>query len=166
MDILKIVISDENENHIKSLNEGLAQCSGVNALVLSIYDSVRLPNLDAFYFSLPYAERWGARPIIHQAQVLKTKLEDRNQGMPPYVISGVAMDRDDPRNPAFELRLILTAVFKAVETFNKQNIDMIRNVGFWGGQGGLGIQRMDWREAGRIVRSFYEEWYANNPVRS
>ena len=43
------------------------------------------------------AERWGALPIPHKAQLLRVASEDRINGYPVYVIAGSLFDIEDPR---------------------------------------------------------------------
>ncbi|MEY2604122.1 MAG: hypothetical protein QOH31_1913, partial [Verrucomicrobiota bacterium] len=40
------------------------------------------------------------------------------------------MSQDDPREPVFELRLIIRAVLEAVKEFNQKSDDRIKSIGF------------------------------------
>lgn len=78
--------------------------------------------------------------------------------MPPYIITGVAMHEDDPRDARFELRLLTAAILDAVEFHNLSNAHPIARIGLWTDM--LGIHRLDAKEAGHIIRSVYEGRYA------
>jgi hypothetical protein len=89
--------------------------------------------IDAVYLPLPYAERWGARPITLQAQVLSTveNAEVLEGGrLPPYVVAGPALPAATERNSARELRLIIQTTLNAVKTFNDAHTPGISTVGF------------------------------------
>lgn len=106
-------------------------------------------HLDAMYLSVVAAERWGARPIVHEAQVLNTRHEDRENNWPAYILAGVAMRPGDSRDAKDELRMIIDAVTRAVLNFNATHDCPIKSVGFvpeW-----TGIRRIDAREAGEII---------------
>lgn|GEM_PF-7126946 len=162
---LKLIISVVENHDADLLRLGLKNLENITVVVLRPDQLWKRKDIDAIFLSLPAAERWGAVPIIHQAQVLKTKVEDRTKGWPPYAVSGVAMARQDPRDPIFELQLILDSVFKAVELFNT-NSEQIQAIGFWAEDLGLRNHRIEWTEAGRIIRSFYEDWYSARSLNS
>ncbi len=108
--------------------------------------------LDALYVSLAAAERLGVFPQkiqIHKAEILKTRDDHRANGWPPYIIAGVAMSKDDPRNPQSELRLIVRAVIEAVVLFNFEHNNAIKRVGFTSGW--IGLQDLSGAEAGEII---------------
>jgi hypothetical protein len=113
-----------------------------------------LEGLDALFLTLPYAERWGAKPILYRAQVLKTEGED--EGMPPYVIAGGAFHPDqirDARDARYELRQVIASALDSVETFNRENSEKILTVGF---QTDI-YDQLSPEEAGQIVREIYED---------
>ena len=74
--------------------------------------------------------------------------------MPPYVITGGAMASDDPQDPVFELRLIMTTALDAVKVFNTEHPDTIKVIGFLAEN--LCIDRLTPEHVGEIIRSVYE----------
>ena len=109
----------------------------MNGVRVARVDKVRYlmgypPDLDAVFLVLPAAEKWGSRAIIGKAQVLSTRPDDQKDGMPRYVVTGVAMGPTDPRGPVPETTMLLRIVFEAIDGFNRENNGPIRKVGFWG----------------------------------
>src|SRR5437867_1633912 len=96
------------------LGKELHGCTGITVLEIPADKLPTLPDLDAMFLTLPAAERWGARPLVHKAQILRTQRaqETSPADMPPYVIAGVAMAQDDPHDPVFELQLIMTTTLE------------------------------------------------------
>jgi len=75
--------------------------------------------------------------------------------MPRYGVVGVATSSDDPKTPEFNLRLVLSALLKAVHDFNLERPDQIRRVGVLPED--LDLKRIDHGEAVDIIRQVYEE---------
>jgi hypothetical protein len=103
--------------------------------------------------------RFGNRVQIGNVG-LKTKDQDRIAGWPPYVVAGVAMKKDDPRDPKFELAVIIRCVLDAVESFNSHGLEKIETVAF--GSDWIGLKKLDPAEAGEIIRRTFEEHRAKN----
>jgi hypothetical protein len=154
----KLIISDESQETVNLLQEGLAGCEEVTVLKLSPDQLLAVEGLDAFYLSVMGAERWGARPIPRKAQVLRTTPDDAEKGYPPYVIAGGLFNMEDPRDPHFQLRTIMSAVLTAVESFNAENNRVIRKIGFWARD--LCFAPMSPGEAGEIIKSVYQGRYS------
>jgi hypothetical protein len=112
-----------------------------------------MDGLDAIFLTLPLAERWGSKPILFKAQILKTRGADED--MPPYVIVGGAFHPDQIRDIRYELRQVIASTLDAVESFNRENSEKILTVGFWTEVSG--INELTPEEAGRIVREMYED---------
>src|SRR5260370_38851260 len=70
----------------------------------ALYSLPPPPGLDAIFLILPAAERWGAMPIPGQCQRLQTTSDDQHKGMPPYVVTAVAIRPEDARGPLPEPR--------------------------------------------------------------
>jgi hypothetical protein len=151
----KLIFSDSNENVIKQLRQAFEGCPELTALMLKPDELPKLDGLDALFLTLIAAERWGPRLIFYKSQVLKTRPEDR--AMPPYIVTGIAMNVDDPRtrDPSSELKLVITAVLDAVESYNSENGDPIKTVGLWTNM--LSVDSVDPIEAGQIIRLIYED---------
>jgi hypothetical protein len=152
-----LIISSESKDTVDLLRSGLAGCEDVTVLKLKPDQLLKLEGLDAFYISVSGAERWGAQPIIRKAQVLRTAPQDEEEGYPSYVIAGGLFDLEDPTDPGFQLRVIMNSVLDAVESFNVDNNEAIKKIAFW--TEWLGIERMNAKEGGEIIKSVYEEHY-------
>lgn len=153
----KLIISHENQNTITHLQKGLAGCEEITAIKLKPNELLKLEALDAVYLTVMGAERWGALPIPHKAQVLRTAPADAEKGYPPYVIAGSVFTAEDSLDPRFQLRVIVDAVLNAVRSFNLAESDPIWKVGFWAED--LCITLMSPEAAGELIKSVYEEHY-------
>jgi hypothetical protein len=113
--------------------------------------------VDAVYVSITAAERWGAhkRPLIHQAQVFRTRPEDRAEGWPPFVIAGLtARPDEDPFDPRL-MPLIIKAAIVAARRFNARGDELIESIAFepsW-----TLIDRLPPLEAAEMIRAAYDE---------
>jgi hypothetical protein len=147
----RLIFADEKEEVVDRLRQSFAGCPDLTAIKVPLSQFRSLTELDALFLTLPYAERWGAKPILFKAQVLKTKGEE--EGMPAYVIAGGAFHPDQIRDARYELRHVIASVLDAVEAFNRRNPAKIRAVGFFTDiYDGLPPE-----EAGRVVREMYED---------
>jgi hypothetical protein len=116
--------------------------------------------LDALWTTLMVGvELFGAAPpfAIHEARVLETPSAQLQLGMPRHVVVGVALSKDDPKTPEFNLRLVLSALFKAVKDFNSRSTDQIARVGILPDD--LELKKLDPATAFKIVREAYEQHY-------
>jgi hypothetical protein len=112
-----------------------------------------MAGLDAEFLSVMGGEKWGARPIVHQAQVLKVPPGDRAAGWPPYVVAGVAMTQVEPHDAGSELGLIVRCVVEAVKQFNAENGNVVQTIGL--GADWIGLRKLSPEEAADIIiRSF------------
>lgn len=113
--------------------------------------------LDAFWVTLMAAvELYGATPPfpLHVARVVKTPEEQLKKGFPKHGVIGVAMSEQDDRSPEAELRLVVSALLQATDSFNRQGGDQISKVGLLPED--LGLTRMKSNEARGIIRELYE----------
>jgi len=63
---------------------------------------------DAIFVPLPYAERWGATPHGRVAQVFRTTEQDKQAGLPNFVIAAGTYGPDDvQQDPEQDLRLLM-----------------------------------------------------------
>src|SRR5712691_6347964 len=88
--------------------------------------------LDALWLTLMEAvELFGAAPPfpLYEARVLKTPHALLERRFPRYAVVGVAISQDDPKTPDWELRLVMSALLKAVREFNSRNEDQILRIG-------------------------------------
>ena len=151
----KLIFGDPDVERSKELNRSFQGHPQLIARELKTPDLMRLDDIDGIYLSVMAAERWGARPIVHEAQVLETTPADRDIGWPPFIIAGVAETADDPRDPQFELRLIVLAVLRAVEEFNVTAKRAIETIAF--GPEWTGIKRLAPQQAAEVIRAAYDD---------
>ncbi len=114
-------------------------------------------SLDALWATLMTGvELFGAVPPfpLHEANVLKTPPSQLRRGMPRHGVVGVAVSKDDPKTPDYNLRLVLSALLKAVDDFNSRNTDQIARVGILPDD--LELKRLDAPTAFKIIREVYE----------
>ena len=76
-------------------------------------------------------ELFGAAPPfpMHEANVLQTPEAQLKRGMPRYGVVGGAISKDEGKIPENNVRLVLSALLKAVRGFNSQGRDQIARVG-------------------------------------
>jgi len=150
---VQLLFSDASEQRREELRHAFGSTPGLSILSISPDELTCLPDLDALFLPIIAAERWGSRPLLYQSQILQTH---RQQGMPPFIVTGIALNPDDLRIndlPA-QLSLVLTAVLDVVQAYNEEHNDPIRTIGIW--THNLSINRMDPAVAGQIIRSTYE----------
>src|SRR5258705_12583975 len=155
---IELVIFDSNAEVVRMLQAAFGGRAELSARRLEPSEIAKVPELDALYLTLPAAERWNARLLFYESQVLKTQAEDN--GWPRYIVAGIAMKPDDPRAgiPSEELKLAVKAVLDAVESYNQENRFPIGTIGFWTRD--LRISGMDASMAGEIIRSVYDDHYS------
>jgi hypothetical protein len=150
-----LIFVETDAERVKLLQQGFASHPQLAAHVLDIHELRALPNLSAIYLSVVAAEQWGSRPILYEAQVLRTTAEDRSEGWPPFVIAGGAFRIGDSLDAESIFSLILRAVLKSVGDFNAAHGDLIRSIGFdssW-----TGMDELPAAEAARIICAVYDE---------
>ena len=158
--LMRLIFGDDSPERVSVLKKSFSGVPGLSAvLVQKTNVLLHTKDLDAIYLSVVGAERWGARPLFHEAEVLKTKDEDRKAGWPEYVVAGVAMRKEDPRDPKFELMLIVRCVIEAIQTFNSHESTKIRTIAF--GSDWIGLKKLDPAEAGDLIRRVCEEHGVN-----
>lgn len=132
MNNLRIVIFDPDAAVVAELKSTFEDVPAV-----SIVRTERMlylqppPGLDVIYLPLAAAERWGAKPLVHKAQILSTSEQDRIGGLPPLIVTGTCLAPGDPRGPIPETALLISTVFEAISKFNDSSTLKIGVVGFW-----------------------------------
>jgi hypothetical protein len=151
----QLIITVDNTPDLMRMRKGLAGYPEITIIELPVDKLPTRSDLDAIFLPLPAAERWGARPLLHKAQILNTQGAEGlpSIDMPPYVVTGVAMAPDDPHEPAFELELIVSSVLEAVQAFNTKHPGAIQVIGFWGEN--LCIDRLGPERVGKLLRAAY-----------
>jgi hypothetical protein len=128
----QFVIFSKDAELIERLKSQSAHLPYVHYAVGDGLTVTKAEKLDALKVSLMMAlERFGWNPPypLFEARVLKTPPADVQRGMPRYGISGVALPKDYPRNVQSELELVIPAMLKAIQEFNKRGEDQIVRVG-------------------------------------
>lgn len=87
---LKIFLIDDNQERLNALDQHLRDCPGVGTRRVERAIYMRPPSgLDAIFLILPAAERWRHDPLSREMQILITSQKDREEGFPPYIVTGV-----------------------------------------------------------------------------
>ena len=114
--------------------------------------------LDALWATLMAGvELFGAEPPfpLYEARVLETPRAQLLRGMPRHGVVGVAVSKDDPKTPEYNLRLVLSALLKAVKDFNSRGTDQVFRVGILPDD--LELKKLDPSTAFKIIREVYEQ---------
>src|SRR5258708_28412399 len=128
----EFVIFSKDAELIERLKPQSAQLPYVSYAVGDGPTVARAVKLDALKVSLMESlERFGWNPPYppFEARVLKAPSTLLEMGLPKYAISGVALRKDYPRNAQSELELVISAMLKAIQEFNKRGEDQIVRVG-------------------------------------
>lgn len=132
MNGFSLVLFDSSPETISLLRTAFAGVRSVEVKQMETVLYLSPPKgLDVLYLPLAAAERWGSKPLIHESQVLATKEEDQQKGMPPYVVTGTCLAPEDPRGPVPETTLLISSAFRAIRAFNREHDHRLGIVGFW-----------------------------------
>jgi len=113
--MIELIVADSRKEAFSAMQSSLRQYSWIKAVRARPDQLWTVEGLDAIYMSRPMAERWGAKPILYKAEVLKTSEPIKI----PYIVTGGVMHPDDPHNLGFEVRFITFSVLQAASTFNE-----------------------------------------------
>jgi hypothetical protein len=140
-------------------------------LVRLLSDSMKLPylvfihgngieatsaaKLDALLVTWMQAEYFGITPKFepHKAEVLTTPQAQVNRGLPPLFVAGVMLKSEDPRDPAFELCLLISAALDAIARFNLASTQKITRLGVVAEM--LRVEKIGLRKAAEIIDAEY-----------
>ena len=130
---ITLKIFDSNQSTLAKLGESLGDCPSLELLKTEKVLYLRPPSgLDVLYLPLSVTiERWRAKSLIHESQVLPTSISEQEDGLPQYIVTGTCLAENDPRGPIPETSLLVSAVFRAIREFNRENDNRIMSVGFW-----------------------------------
>lgn len=129
---MKVWLISEDDQDLKDFRSLLRDVPAVGFMTVEDAFYMNPPQgLDAIFLTLPAAERWSPDFKSTQAQILKTSEQDQTRGWPPFIVTGVNLTPQDPRDPPSQLRLLLYRVLPAVRDFNNKHQHTIRNLGFW-----------------------------------
>jgi hypothetical protein len=150
---LDIIITDSNPERVARFQAVFDGHPHLKAARIRPNEFFKIPGLDAIYMSTVAAERWGAKPIMHEAQVLPTSPEDRLENWPAHIVAGVAIKTEEKGNPKFELELIVESAMRAIHRFNSGEHEVIRTVAL--GAQWIALDRLDAATAARAILSTY-----------
>jgi hypothetical protein len=111
-----------------------------------------VPELDAIWLTPPYAEKWGSKPLLHQAQILTTGTEEQESGIPRFIVAGVSTTADEAKDPLRQLQLTLRTILETIEHFNMGSTRPIRNLGVWS----FYFRNLDPTEVANLVKEVHE----------
>jgi hypothetical protein len=127
-----IVVQLSNRQKVAEFRAGIGDAIGIIALGPETEASWRTAGIDSFYLSVTRAERWGARPILpHTVAVLRTSGADREDGFPPFIITGFLLREGEPDTAEYCIPRIVTALFDAIDEVNTGQPGAIRTLGFF-----------------------------------
>lgn len=129
---MKLPIIGEDDEELNDLRSLVGNLSRVGFIEVEKAYYVQPPRgLDALFLTLPAAERWSPDFKSRKAQILNTSLEEQRDGYPPFIITGVNLAPDGPRDLASQLKLLLRKVLEASEESEQRAELKIENLGFW-----------------------------------
>jgi hypothetical protein len=129
---VSILIQFSTRGRARAFRSGLGNVTNIIAISLNPETFWTIGGVDAVYLSLTRAERWGSRPLPpHQAAILETSYEDRGQGLPPYIITGLVMGEDEPNDAKHGIPLLAHAIDEAICQANAKQAGLIRTIGFF-----------------------------------
>lgn len=158
-DPVVLVVADLDNVYMAAFEAALGDFPGVRPLRIGVQQLERGGVVDAVFLTLPQAEKWNSKPILHRAQVLPTNPQDPDDdGLPPYVIAGVAKTQSDPSDsPEFDLELTVRCILVAANEHNDSCVvpeELIEKVGLWPPM--IGMDQLAPEVAARIMVSTYE----------
>jgi hypothetical protein len=165
MENIQLFLFGTNSNlleHLKHFSAAISNICFEHGLGPQVVIKARL---DAMWVSLMEGiELFGVTPPfpLHEARVITTTPTQSQQGMPKYVIVGVATSDDDPKTPEYNLRVVLSALLKAVHEFNLNNPDQIQRIGILPED--LDLKRIDPSKAIKIISEVFKERSLQNEL--
>jgi len=102
-------------------------------------------------------ELFGATPPfpMFEARVHETPAAQLRRGMPKYGVVGVTVPTGERRTPEGDLRLIISALLKAVRNFNSRSKEKIKRIGILPDD--LQLKKLDPGTVFAIIREIYQE---------
>ena len=154
----EIVIFDTDAAVIAAL-QGELNLPFVRTAVGNGIQVTRSAQLDGMWLTPMQAERYGASPPfpLHEAQILVTPHGEVEKGFPEVVIVGVALSADDPTDPQWQLRLVISAMLKAISDADRLGTFHVERVGMLPEH--LMLNRLPLRVAAAIIDKAYRQQY-------
>ena len=90
---------------------------------------------------------------LYRARVVAMRPREIALGFPPSVLVGVAIKQEDPDEPRWSLRLIISAMLEAIKTAREERGIEIERIGFHTGH--LELDKLPLDEAQTIIDDVY-----------
>jgi hypothetical protein len=145
-----LVLGVAKEQRVRELRDHFGETDHIEVFLWSPEQFVLLGRLDAEYFSITFAERWGAVPVPDGAQILVAPSSDKDRfGLPKYVIAGGALTTA-PVSNGEALSRVLKSVLRVVAEHNEiKSSDAILRVGLW--EGWFNFEKIGFADVARRV---------------
>lgn len=129
---MKILLIEDKEERYLVLKEYLKDLPGIGILHVARALYIEPPTgLDAIFMTLPAAEKWGPDFKSREAQIVETMDSDRERGFPWWVVTGVNLSPEDPKDPVSQMRIMIRSALTQVAEYNLRNNGKIQRLGFW-----------------------------------
>lgn len=129
---MKISLIDAATERLSELRQALKDLPAIQFIeVQKAFYMCPPRGLDMIFMTLPAAERWGPDFKSREAQILTTSSEDQDKGFPPFIVTGVNLTAEDPKDPLSQVKIVLEAALAAVKIHNDKNTRKINDLGFW-----------------------------------
>ncbi|HLW98175.1 MAG TPA: hypothetical protein VKR82_05975 [Candidatus Acidoferrales bacterium] len=155
----QLILYDTDSAVLENLEHALADLPYISFEVGNGPQVCARAHLDAIWATIMVGlEVFGAQPPfpLHEARVLLMPSAQLECGMPKYGVVGVAVSKDDPTTPEFNLRLVLSVLLRTVKSFNSQRKDQIERVGILPDD--LDLRKLDPARAHEIIQEVYERF--------
>jgi hypothetical protein len=154
----EIIVFDTNSSVIAAL-ESSFRLPFISFAVGTGPEVVKSNGLDAMWLTPMQAERYGAMPPfpLYAAEILVTPETEVQKGFARLVITGVAISTDDPRDPRWQLRLVVRSLAKAIKEASDTRSFAVHRVGMLPED--LFLHKLSVGEAFPIIEAAYREYY-------
>ena len=118
---MKILLIDANEERLRAIKESLRDLPQVGYVKVdkAVYVSPPL-GLDMIFMTLPAAEEWNPDVTSRAAQILETSSRNREKGFPPFIVTGVNLATEDPKDSLSQVRIVLESVLEATSVVRRR----------------------------------------------
>jgi hypothetical protein len=128
---LVVLVNLSGRPQLREFRSATVRAPNVVAVHLEAATFLRMGGIDAHYMSLTSAERWGAKPLKPlTVSLLHTSAADRQEGFPPYILTGMVLHDDDPDTSEFVIPSLARAIDRLLSDTTILCADSIRTIGF------------------------------------
>ncbi|MCI0625313.1 MAG: hypothetical protein L0387_27330 [Acidobacteria bacterium] len=127
---------------------------GPDATEAAELDALWMTPMGANYVGL---DEWVSDLQKHEAHVYAMPKNAVTKGLPRFAVVGVLLTGNDPRDPEFELGLIVSSMCRAIRNFNRSSEYKLRRIGMLPED--LWLQKLDPGVAFRIIEKTTSESY-------